>query len=74
MKPSKAAKQLAAKLFDQMPVLFRKQREERVASLIDSHMADLLEILNQQSCSATTCGHADCDKIRQTLEPWKPEK
>jgi hypothetical protein len=44
------------------------------AGLIQSELAGLLEMLKEQTCSINDCGHADCDKIRQTLAPWKPEK
>jgi len=52
----------------------RQDAIEQVAGTIQSSLANLLEMLKEQTCSLTACGHADCDKIRQTLEPWKPEK
>ena len=71
--PSKAALDVVRVILCPFHVLVTEQQYQDAAAVVDEHLGDLLDMLEEQTCSAT-CGHADCDKIRQALEPWKPEK
>lgn len=70
---SRAADHLAQSILMHHQGSYSPRETQVIAEVIDVHVSLLLEMLNQQTCSATDCGHADCEKIREALKPWKPE-
>ena len=45
--------------------------QERLEAELRRRVEPLLRLLDEQACSITTCGHADCERIRKELATWK---